>query len=58
MCFQYNNELMEHLDVIILGGYYGEGRLRGGLVSQFLLGVAKPPAIAGKNFTMGMITLN
>jgi len=39
---------MEHLDVIILGGYYGEGRLRGGLVSQFLLGVAKPPATPGK----------
>ncbi|XP_065335066.1 DNA ligase 4 [Cloeon dipterum] len=44
---EYNNELMEHLDVIVLGGYFGEGRLRGGLVSQFLLGVAKPPAVPG-----------
>ena len=42
---------MEHLDLIILGGFYGEGR-RGGLVSQFLLGVAKPPAVAGKNLFM------
>jgi len=42
---------MEHLDLIILGGFYGEGK-RGGLVSQFLLGVAKPPAVAGKNLFM------
>jgi DNA ligase 4 len=49
---------MEHLDVIILGGYYGEGRLRGGLVSQFLLGVAKPPAITGKNLFLEMITVD
>lgn len=36
---EYVDSLMDHLDLIILGGYYGEGRRRG-LITQFLLGVA------------------
>ncbi len=37
--FQYTEGMMVELDVLIIGGYYGEGRRRG-LISQFLLGVA------------------
>jgi DNA ligase 4 len=47
---------MEHLDLIILGGFYGDGR-RGGLVSQFLLGVAKSPAIPGKHIYFKLWTV-
>lgn len=46
MFLQYNDALMEHLDVIILGGYWGGGR-RGGVISQFLLGVAVSPIVPG-----------
>lgn len=38
---------MVELDLLIIGGYYGEGR-RKGLVSQFLLGLANPLKNAGK----------
>ncbi|RZF41479.1 hypothetical protein LSTR_LSTR000193 [Laodelphax striatellus] len=36
---EYTDGAMNDLDLIIIGGYYGEGR-RKGLVSHFLLGVA------------------
>lgn len=39
---EYNNSLMENLDLIILGGYWGGGA-RSGIISQFLLGVATNP---------------
>ena len=32
---------VEQLDVLILGGYMGTGGRRGGLISEFLLGIAK-----------------
>lgn len=31
--------MMEELDLLIIGGFYGDGR-RKGIISQFLLGVA------------------
>ena len=34
------------LDLLILGGYYGEGRRRSGAVSTFLMGVRAPPEAA------------
>lgn len=37
---------MTELDVIILGGYYGDGR-RSGKISSFLLGVAADPENVG-----------
>jgi hypothetical protein len=37
---------MDHLDLIIMGGYYGEGR-RKGIISHFLVGAAVPPATEG-----------
>lgn len=36
---------MDHLDLIIMGGYYGEGRRKG--ISHFLVGAAVPPAAEG-----------
>lgn len=36
---EYVNNLMDELDLLILGGYFGEGK-RGGLISHFLLGVS------------------
>lgn len=44
---QYTPGLMVELDLLIIGGYYGEGRRRG-LVSHFLLGVAQPSATPGQ----------
>lgn len=39
---------MEDVDLIILGGYYGDGKCMGTMKS-FLLGVAHPPNIPGEN---------
>ena len=36
---EYQNELMDQLDLLVLGGYYGSGR-GGGKVTHFLMGVA------------------
>lgn len=36
---------MDHLDLIVMGGYFGEGRRRG--ISHFLVGAAVPPATEG-----------
>nr|CAD7448752.1 unnamed protein product [Timema bartmani] len=38
--------MMDHLDLIIMGGYYGDGRRRG-IISHFLVGVAVPPTVEG-----------
>lgn len=36
---------MDHVDLIIMGGYFGEGRRKG--ISHFLVGAAVPPATEG-----------
>lgn len=36
---------MDHLDLIIMGGYFGEGRRKG--ISHFLVGAAVPPPVEG-----------
>ena len=36
---EYQNELMDQLDLVMLGGYWGCGR-DGGKLSHFLLGVS------------------
>jgi len=36
---EYQNQLMDQLDLLVLGGYYGSGR-GGGKITHFLLGVA------------------
>ena len=38
---EYNQELMDQCDLIVMGGYYGSGRKGRGLISHFLLGVVK-----------------
>ncbi|XP_016845791.1 DNA ligase 4 isoform X1 [Nasonia vitripennis] len=38
---EYSDALVNDLDLLILGGYYGQGRCSG-TVSSFLVGVAKP----------------
>ncbi|PNF19465.1 hypothetical protein B7P43_G02347 [Cryptotermes secundus] len=42
---EYTEGLMDHVDLIIMGGYFGEGRRKG--ISHFLLGAAVPPATEG-----------
>uniref|UniRef100_A0A8D0E747 DNA ligase n=1 Tax=Salvator merianae TaxID=96440 RepID=A0A8D0E747_SALMN len=39
---EYVNELMDELDLLIVGGYWGKG-LRGGMMSHFLCAVAETP---------------
>jgi hypothetical protein len=36
---------MDHLDLIIMGGFFGGGRRKG--ISRFLVGAAVPPATEG-----------
>ncbi|GFV88356.1 DNA ligase 4 [Trichonephila clavipes] len=43
---EYIENLMDELDLLIIGGYYGEGR-RSTVISHFLLGVASPEQIDG-----------
>lgn len=38
---EYTEGLMDYVDTIIMGGYYGEGR-RSGFISHFLVGLAVP----------------
>ena len=40
----YMDSLSDHLDLLIIGGYYGSGK-RGGIVSHFLLGIADTPSL-------------
>ncbi|CAL1282897.1 unnamed protein product [Larinioides sclopetarius] len=43
---EYIENLMDELDLLIIGGYYGEGR-RSTVISHFLLAVASPDQIDG-----------
>lgn len=45
---QYSEGLVQDLDLIILGGYYGEGKYRG-IIKSFTMGVAVPPHSEGEN---------
>nr|XP_034177241.1 DNA ligase 4 isoform X2 [Osmia lignaria] len=47
---EYSDDLVQDVDLIILGGYYGEGKFIG-LMKSFLMGVASPPEISGENPT-------
>ncbi|XP_048509879.1 DNA ligase 4 isoform X2 [Athalia rosae] len=38
---EYSTDLVEDLDLLIIGGYYGEGRFRG-CINSFLVGVVHP----------------
>lgn len=38
---QYSDDLIQDIDLIILGGYYGEGK-SAGMFSTFLMGVSAP----------------
>ena len=40
----YVHDMGDEPDLLIIGGYYGEGLKRGGDISHFLLGVQAPPA--------------
>ncbi len=40
--------LNDDLDVLIVGGYYGEGKLRAGLISHFLVAVCARPKVTAK----------
>lgn len=46
--FQYSDDLVQDVDLIILGGYYGDGKFMG-LIKSFLMGVASPTTIPGEN---------
>lgn len=45
---EYMDGLMDELDVLIIGGYFGEGR-RSNIVSHFLLGIAVPSKTPGEH---------
>ncbi|XP_076165211.1 DNA ligase 4 isoform X3 [Ptiloglossa arizonensis] len=45
---EYSDNLVHDVDLIILGGYYGEGKFMG-LMKSFLMAVALPPDIPGEN---------
>ncbi|XP_012285410.1 DNA ligase 4 [Orussus abietinus] len=43
---EYSDGLVQDIDLVILGGFYGEGKCRG-VVNSFLVGAACPPAQPG-----------
>ncbi|XP_054011340.1 DNA ligase 4 isoform X2 [Hylaeus anthracinus] len=45
---EYSDDLVEDVDLIILGGYYGEGKFMG-LMKSFLMAVASPPSTPEEN---------
>ncbi|CAL7949835.1 unnamed protein product [Xylocopa violacea] len=47
---EYSKGLVQDIDLIILGGYYGDGKFMG-MVNSFLMGVASPANIPGENPT-------
>ncbi|XP_076659516.1 DNA ligase 4 isoform X2 [Halictus rubicundus] len=47
---EYSDNLVNDVDLIILGGYYGTGKFMN-LIKSFLVGVAMPPDIPGENPT-------
>ena len=50
----YVNEMTETMDLIILGGYFGEGKRRVGDISHFLLGCAKKNLPSSTSMDMNM----
>lgn len=48
MGFQYSDDLVQDVDLIILGGYYGTGKYTGAIKS-FMMGVAAPTSAQGEN---------
>lgn len=44
---EYIDNLMDELDLLIIGGYFGEGR-RANMISHFILGVAVPSLDSGQ----------
>lgn len=46
---QYSESLIQDLDLLILGGYYGEGKWAG-IFSSFLVGVAEDEKTSTKKF--------
>ncbi|KOC59775.1 DNA ligase 4 [Habropoda laboriosa] len=45
---EFSDDLVQDVDLVILGGYYGDGKFMG-LMKSFLMGVASPPDILGEN---------
>lgn len=45
---QYSEDLVQDVDLIVLGGYYGEGKYIG-TIKSFMMGVAVPPRNEGEN---------
>ena len=45
---EYSDDLVQDVDLIILGGYYGDGKFMG-LIKSFLMGVASASTIPGEN---------
>ena len=39
----------EDLDVVVMGGFYGTGRLRGGKIAEYLVGVVERPPVPGSD---------
>ena len=39
----------EDLDVVVMGGFYGTGRLRGGKIAEYLVGVVERPPAPGSD---------
>jgi len=45
---QYSDNLVQDIDLLILGGYYGEGKYTG-KIKSFMMGVATPASNKGEN---------
>ncbi|KAL0100095.1 hypothetical protein PUN28_019510 [Cardiocondyla obscurior] len=45
---EYSDNLVQDVDLIVLGGYYGEGKYTG-LIKSFMMGVAVPASKDGEN---------
>lgn len=45
---QYSDNLVQDIDLIILGGYYGQSKYTG-MIKSFMMGVAAPASNEGEN---------